>query len=224
MTPEQLAARVLADVDRIYPWAKHQPMMLEEDAIAAIARHLAPGDDLVEQVAKVRKQLQKDVFYGDERLHNMERHNPLHLEASVLLCNLLSRIAALTATVAAKENECEAKTKTIKGLVAVDELWRRNSRATYEAMVAMRNSINEHLPMPSLESDLLQGPENSVFCAAVAEAVVSEVSTLRARLARMEEESEGWKKAFAAQSNKLQKVLHIPGVRAALTESPADGT
>ncbi len=49
----------------------------------------------------------------------------------------------------------------------------QNRRATFEAMVAMRNAINEHTPMPSLESDLLQGPEDSVFCATVAEAVVA---------------------------------------------------
>jgi len=47
-------------------------------------------------------------------------------------------------------------------------------------MCAMRNSINEHLPMPSLESDLLQGPEDSIFCAAVAEAVVSALTVARA--------------------------------------------
>ena len=52
-------------------------------------------------------------------------------------------------------------------------------RDTFDAMCAMRNSINEHIPMPSLESDLLQGPENSVFCATVAEAVIAEVSRLR---------------------------------------------
>lgn len=74
----------------------------------------------------------------------------------------------------------------LSALTAQNLTWQRNSRETFDAMCAMRNSINEYLPMPSLESDLLQGPENSVFCAAVAEAVVSEVSRLRDRLARME--------------------------------------
>lgn len=64
-------------------------------------------------------------------------------------------------------------------------------RDTFDAMCAMRNSINEHVPMPSLESDLLQGPENSVFCATVAEAVIKEVTRLRsmtngARVKRLE--------------------------------------
>lgn len=48
-----------------------------------------------------------------------------------------------------------------------------NLRESFEALCAMRNSINEHVPLPSLESDLLQGPETSVFCSVVAEAVVN---------------------------------------------------
>lgn len=55
------------------------------------------------------------------------------------------------------------------------ERWRRNSIETWQAMQAMRNDINEYIPMPSMESDLLQGPENSVFCATVAEAVITSV-------------------------------------------------
>ena len=53
----------------------------------------------------------------------------------------------------------------------------QNNRETFDAMCAMRNDINDHIAMPSLESDLLSGPENSVFCAAVAGAVVAAVAT-----------------------------------------------
>lgn len=56
----------------------------------------------------------------------------------------------------------------------------QTDRATFDAMCAMRDTINEYVPMPSLESDLLQGPENSVFCATVAEAVIAEITRLRA--------------------------------------------
>lgn len=75
----------------------------------------------------------------------------------------------------------------------MDELaaWKRMHRDTWEAMNAMRNSINEHVPMPSVESDLLQGPENGVFCAVVAEAVIAEVTRLRAILRAMEAEGRG---------------------------------
>lgn len=58
-------------------------------------------------------------------------------------------------------------------------LLQENMRETFEGMVAMRDTINEVIPLPSLESDLLQGPENSVFFATVAEAVVSAVRALR---------------------------------------------
>jgi hypothetical protein len=62
----------------------------------------------------------------------------------------------------------------------IAEIGRQNMADTWAAMVAMRDTINEHVPMPSVESDLLQGPENSVFCATLAEAVVSEVLRLKA--------------------------------------------
>lgn len=66
---------------------------------------------------------------------------------------------------------------------AANDIWRKNSRETFEAMVAMRDSINEFVPMPSLESDLLQGPENSVFCVTVADAVVSALTRANAATA-----------------------------------------
>ena len=53
-------------------------------------------------------------------------------------------------------------------------------RTTFEAMVAMRNDINEHVPLPSLESDLAHGPSNAVFCEVVARAVIAEIVRLRA--------------------------------------------
>lgn len=54
-------------------------------------------------------------------------------------------------------------------------VWRSNGRESFDALCAMRNDINEYIPLPSLESDLLSGPETSVFCAVVAEAVIAVV-------------------------------------------------
>jgi hypothetical protein len=76
---------------------------------------------------------------------------------------------------------CADLVKTIPANL-VEDAFRVNSRETFEAMCAMRDSINEYVPMPSLESDLLQGPENSVFCATVAEAVIAEIKRLSAAL------------------------------------------
>lgn len=67
------------------------------------------------------------------------------------------------------------------------EKWQKPTRGTFDAMCAMRNSINEYIPMPSLESDLLHGPENSVFCAAVAESVINAQKRARAKIARLTE-------------------------------------
>lgn len=57
-----------------------------------------------------------------------------------------------------------------------------NLRETFEAMVAMRNEINEYVPLPSLESDLLQGPENSVFCATLAKEVIRYIEELKCQI------------------------------------------
>lgn len=58
------------------------------------------------------------------------------------------------------------------------ERWQAASRETFEAMVAMRDSINEYVQMPSLESDLAQGPSYAVFCENVASAVVARIRAL----------------------------------------------
>jgi hypothetical protein len=77
----------------------------------------------------------------------------------------------------------ETPEQIVARLTAALEVSQRNNRDTFDAMCAMRNAINERIPMASLESDLLQGPENSVFCATVAEAVVSHIDKLTAALA-----------------------------------------
>lgn len=71
--------------------------------------------------------------------------------------------------------------------LAERERWHSNSRETFEAMAAMRDTINEHIPMPSLESDLLSGPESSVFCARVAEAVVGAIAAKDAEIDRLQD-------------------------------------
>lgn len=65
----------------------------------------------------------------------------------------------------------------------VNAVWRSNSRETFEALCAMRNDINERIPMPSLESDLLKGPSMWAFAEAVAKAVIEHATTAEAALA-----------------------------------------
>lgn len=85
MTPEQLAARWLADAPRINDPLYTSPTMREADALAAIARHLAPGDDLVSRLSRVCK--------NKEPLELVEVYACIALEAA-------ARLSALTAQVA----------------------------------------------------------------------------------------------------------------------------
>lgn len=76
-----------------------------------------------------------------------------------------------------KQHTCEATMIAWRRVVQavsseLQKHWQQNVRDTWEAMCAMRDSINEHAPMPSVEADLLEGPEASVFCATVAKAVI----------------------------------------------------
>jgi hypothetical protein len=83
---------------------------------------------------------------------------------------------------------------------AAEERWRSNSRETFDAMVAMRNDINEHIPLPSIESDLARGPGNDVFCAEVAQGVVTALVAKNARVAELEgalRQAEEWFRAYA---------------------------
>ena len=84
-------------------------------------------------------------------------------------------------------NACIKAADAIAALRRECDQWRRNSRETYEAMVSMRNDINEVIPLPSIESDLARGPCNDVFCAEVAQGVVTAFAALEAENARMRE-------------------------------------
>lgn len=67
------------------------------------------------------------------------------------------------------------------------KLVQQNARDTYSALCAMRNDINEHIPLPSEEADLLQGPEASVFCSTVAQAVIGAITAERERAEKADE-------------------------------------
>jgi hypothetical protein len=95
-----------------------------------------------------------------------------NLSRPILTAHLYSFRAALAvANTQAAARESEA--------VAEVERWRKMSIANRDAFAAMRNAINEHIPIQSDEADLLAGPEFSVSCEAVARAVIAEVARLR---------------------------------------------
>lgn len=110
MTPTEQAARVLANVERygLCPVdgkyiSKEGNWVRYDDALAAIARHLAAGDDLVAQAEAVLSPLSK---LADD----MDRHATDDWDESELICNagnviraLLARLSALTARVSELE-------------------------------------------------------------------------------------------------------------------------
>lgn len=77
-------------------------------------------------------------------------------------------------------------------------MWKTNALDTRAAMTAMRNEINEKIPMPSIESDLLCSPENSVFCAALALSVVQ----------HMEQAHHDRNKLIGTMEQELQKITY----------------
>jgi len=86
------------------------------------------------------------------------------------------------------------------------ERWRRNSAETWHAMNAMRNDINEHVPMPSIEADLMDGPENSVFFAAVAISVVEKIVGLKRDIAAYNREYNLLEDALAKAADNMRCV------------------
>ena len=90
--------------------------------------------------------------------------------------------------------------------------FQKNGSDTWTAMLAMRDAINEYIPLPSVESDLLQGPENHVFCAVLAENIIRRVQELEAAL------DEAWNAAIEAAVNAVNGCDRIseaqPAIRA----------
>ena len=111
----------------------------------------------------------------------------------------------------------EAAEARVAELEKANTAWQTNCRQAFEAMCAMRNNINEHIQMPSLESDLLQGPEPSVFCATVAEAVITHVSAAEARALAAETTAIERAAQVAERAEIYQNHVTVSRIRALIT-------
>lgn len=106
------------------------------------------------------------------------------------------------------------------GLRAEVERLRANRRETFEAMVAMRDTINEAVPIPSLESDLSRGPDDAIFCEVVATAVVTEAARLRAEVNTLATENADYvRELFAVSSERDRHCAEAARLRALLDEA-----
>jgi len=81
----------------------------------------------------------------------------------------------------------DAAQAEIAKLRKTNDIWRKNSVANHAAITTMRNDLNELCgDMPSMEGVLLDGPEWSHDCAAIAQAVSSCIIALRKRMTAAE--------------------------------------
>jgi hypothetical protein len=64
--------------------------------------------------------------------------------------------------------------------IRAKDLFQRMTRAHWEALCAMRNSINDHIPMPNTDSGPLFSPEDGPIYADIAERVVDAILALAA--------------------------------------------
>jgi len=95
-------------------------------------------------------------------------------------------IAALGKQISAKEDALASAIARIVQLEAEVGRWKANSIAKGEAFAAMRNSINEFVPMQSEQADLAQGPELHHECETIATAVIIHLNAKDARIAELE--------------------------------------
>lgn len=68
------------------------------------------------------------------------------------------------------------------------DCFQRMTRAHWEALCAMRNSINEYIPMPNTDSGPLFSPEDGPIYADIAERVIADLAESRAYALALEQE------------------------------------
>lgn len=85
------------------------------------------------------------------------------------------RIEALTA-------RAEAAEKALADVTRDKECFQRMTRSHWEALCAMRDSINEYVPMPSTDSGPLLSPEDGPIYADIAERVIASLKESRAMI------------------------------------------
>lgn len=81
----------------------------------------------------------------------------------------------------ADQAEIARLTAALAEAVRAKECFQRMTRAHWEALCAMRNSINEYVPMPNTDSGPLFSPENGPIYADISERVIAALAEAEAR-------------------------------------------
>lgn len=83
-----------------------------------------------------------------------------------------------TAADARRDAEIARLTAERDDAIRAKDCFQRMTRAHWEALCAMRNSINEYVPLPNTDSGPLFSPEDGPIYADIAERVVAEIARL----------------------------------------------
>ncbi len=90
--------------------------------------------------------------------------------------------------VADHEAEIARLTAERDAAILAKDCFQRMTRAHWEALCAMRNSINEYIPMPNTDSGPLFSPEDGPIYADIAERVIADLTESRAYALALEQE------------------------------------
>jgi len=97
---------------------------------------------------------------------------------------------AFTQMVPLAHHEAEVARLTAErdSAIRAKDCFQRMTRAHWEALCAMRNSINEYIPMPNTDSGPLFSPEDGPIYADIAERVIADLAESRAYALALEQE------------------------------------
>lgn len=93
-----------------------------------------------------------------------------------------------TAADAEKDARIARLTADRDAAILAKDCFQRMTRAHWEALCAMRNSINEFIPMPNTDSGPLFSPEDGPIYANIAERVIADLTESRAYALALEQE------------------------------------
>jgi len=110
------------------------------------------------------------------RLHGLDDEKPSQL-ADVFRLAYWHREAEIARLTAERDDAIRAK-----------DCFQRMTRAHWEALCAMRNSINEYIQMPNTDSGPLFSPEDGPIYADIAERVIADLTESRAYALALEQE------------------------------------
>ena len=87
------------------------------------------------------------------------------------------------------------------------DCFQRMTRAHWEALCAMRNSINEYIQMPNTDSGPLFSPEDGPIYADIAERVIADLAESRAYALALEQELRDRAEKAEAERDEARKVI-----------------